>query len=111
MIKLIHSNSILFCTQANMEFLATNFNKRILPVFASFVSGMTLGWMVGDNDARKHFHKYHPVPIPQAPTYNFYAYAHTDENFKQIQATLAETHNDVEKLYTRKQQSKVCAVQ
>ncbi len=94
-----------------MEYVATKFNKYILPVVASFTSGLTLGWMVGDNDARKKFHKYHPVPIPQAPTYSFYAYAHTDENFKQIQATLAETHNDVEKLYRQKQQSKVCTIQ
>ena len=94
-----------------MEFLSINFNKRILPIIASFVSGMTFGWMVGDNDARKHFHKYHPVPIPQAPIHNFYAYAHTNEDFKNIQATLAETHTDVEKLYTQKRQSKVGTLQ
>jgi hypothetical protein len=94
-----------------MEFLSINLNKRILPIIASFVSGMTLGWMVGDNDARKHFHKYHPVPIPQAPIHNFYAYAHTKEDFKNIQATLTETHADVEKLYTQKQQSKVGTLQ
>ncbi len=90
-----------------MEFIAINFNKRILPIVASFVSGITLGWMVGDNDARKHFHKYYHIQIPQAPTHSFYAYAHTDEAFKDIQATLSETHNDVEKLYRQKQQSKV----
>ena len=94
-----------------MEFLSINFNKSLLPIIASFVSGMTLGWMVGDNDARKHFHKYHHIPIPQAPVHNFYAYAHTNDDFKQIQATLAETHDDVEKLYTLKQQSKVGTLQ
>ena len=94
-----------------MEFLSINLNKRILPIVASFVSGMTLGWMVGNNDARKHFHKYHPVSIPQAPIHNFYVYAHTNEDFKKTQATLAETHTDVEKLYTEKQQSKVGTLQ
>jgi hypothetical protein len=94
-----------------MEYVATKFNKYILPILAAGTSGFTLGWMVGDNDARKKFHKYHPVPIPQAPMHSFYAYAHTDEAFKDIQETLAETHNDVEKLYRQKQQSKVCAIQ
>ena len=94
-----------------MEFIAVNFNKQVLPVLAGFVSGMTLGWMVGDNDARKMFYKYHAVPIPQAPMHSFYAYARDESEVKQIQATLAETHNDVEKIYKQKQQSKALPLQ
>lgn len=108
-----------------MEFIAINFNKRVLPIIASFASGMTLGWMVGDNNARKHFHKYYPVSlqdaeilekkkpdlvIPQAPIYNFYVYVRDTAELVQIQETLAETYNSVEKSHTQNQQSKVCSL-
>jgi hypothetical protein len=93
-----------------MEFIAINFNKHFLPVFAGFVSGLSLGWMVGDNNARRHFYKYHIVQIPQAPMHTFYAYARDEKELTQIQATLAETHGDVENIYRQKQQSKASAL-
>lgn len=94
-----------------MEFIAVNFNKHILPVVAGFVSGYTLGWMVGDNNARRCFQKYYHVPIPQAPMHTFYAYAHDSKEFEKIAEILSETHEEVEKLHTQKQQSKVDSLQ
>lgn len=62
--------------------------ERFLPLFAAFISGGTLGYIITDNEHYNKFQKYQHIAVPQAPGHSFYVYMHTKNSQKEASAAL-----------------------